>query len=105
MMRSTVSSRQEPYLMRTCALSLLLVSLLLPAASLAAPPFPGGVIDSTGRTAYLATPAGIEAIDLARGDLAWRRPDAHLPLLVAVDRLYALALTPGHEFSVVAFDL
>lgn len=83
----------------------LVVCALLPGAARAAPPFPGGLLDSTGRTAYLAGPVGIEAIDLARGERVWRSGEAHLPVLVAGDRLYALQLTPGHRFSVVALDL
>ncbi|MFO0927730.1 MAG: hypothetical protein U0736_11940 [Gemmataceae bacterium] len=82
-----------------------LLCVLLPAAHHAEPPFPGGVLDSTGRTAYLAGPNGVEAIDLARGDRVWHSGEAHLPVVVAGDRLYALELTPTNRLAVVALDL
>jgi len=82
-----------------------LAALLACTASPAAPPFPGGILDSTGRTAYLASEAGIDAIDLARGERIWQSRDAQLPLLVAGDRLYAVALAPTSRLAIVAFDL
>ena len=79
--------------------------LALPITCFAAPPFPGGVLDSTGRTAYLASEAGIDAVELARGDLVWQSREAHVPLLVAGDRLYGLALADSNRLGVVGLDL
>jgi hypothetical protein len=81
-----------------------LVLLPLPSAN-ASSPIPGGILDSTGRTAYLAGSSGIEAVGLARGDVLWKTDQAHKPLLVAADRLYAVALTGRNELHVVGFDL
>ena len=85
----------------TCVLLL----LALPGATFSSPPFPGGVLDSTGRTAYLASEAGIDAVELARGDLVWQSREAHVPLLVAGDRLYGLALADSNRVDVVGLDL
>lgn len=82
-----------------------LLTVTLAPSALASPPFPGGILDSTGRTAYLASETGIDAVDLARGDLVWQSREAHRPLLIAGDRLYALALSHGNRLAVVAFDL
>lgn len=79
--------------------------LSLPSLAFAAPPFPGGLLDSTGRTAYLGTPTGMVAIELARGEVVWETREAHRPILVAGDRLYALALSASNRLSIVAFDL
>src|SRR4051794_36290228 len=76
-----------------------------PALASAAPPFPGGILDSTGRTAFVRSSEGITAINLARGEVLWRRPEANVPLLVAGDRLYAVALSPANRLAVLAFDL
>ncbi len=83
----------------------LLLLLAAPALCLAASPFPGGVLDPSGRTAYLASEAGIDALDLAHGELLWQSREANLPLLVAADRLYALALSPDNSLAVVALGL
>jgi hypothetical protein len=83
----------------------LFVALLLPAAGRALPPIPGGILDTTGRVAYMAGTDAIEAIGLARGELVWRTTEAQHPLLVAGDRLYALAITPGNALQVKGFDL
>ena len=82
-------------------------SLLLVGSPLfaAAPVFPGGILDTTGRTAYVRSGEGIAAIDLARGDVVWHRSEAQVPLLVAGERLYAVALTPTNKLSILAFDL
>ena len=84
---------------------LLAAVLLLPGASQAGPPFPGGLLDSTGRTAFVTTPGGIEALDLTRGDVLWRTDRASQPLFVAGDRLYALALGLENQLFVCGFDL
>lgn len=69
------------------------------------PAFPGGILDTTERTAYLASEAGIDAVDLHRGEVRWQSPEAHLPLLVAGDRLYALAVADDARLAVVGLDL
>ena len=79
--------------------------LVGPALVSAAPVFPGGILDTTGRTAYVRSGEGIAAIDLARGDIVWHRREAQVPLLVAGERLYAVALNPANKLSILAFDL
>jgi hypothetical protein len=83
----------------------LLLSVAVAASSLAFSPFPGGVLDSTGRTAYLASPAGVDTIDLTKGDLVCRFVEIQKPLFVVGDRLYGLALSNNHRFAIVAFEL
>jgi hypothetical protein len=90
-----------PHLQR----SILVVLVLLPGVSRATPPLPGGILDSTGRTAYLASSAGIDAVGIARGELLWSTREAHRPLLVAGDRLYALVLSNQNLLHVRGFDL
>jgi hypothetical protein len=79
--------------------------LVGPALVSAEPVFPGGILDTTGRTAYVRSGEGIAAIDLARGDIVWHRREAQIPLLVAGERLYAVALNPTNKLSILAFDL
>ncbi len=79
--------------------------LLGPVAVGAAPPFPGGLLDSTGRTAYASTAGGVAAVDLASGDVQWQTRLASQPLVVAGDRLYALALGESNRLFVRGFDL
>jgi hypothetical protein len=66
---------------------------------------PGGILDTTGRVAYLAGTHGIDAVSLAGGERVWTTREAHHPLLVAGDRLYALALTDTNVLYVRGFDL
>src|SRR5438128_1992910 len=84
-----------------------LLAGLVPAALFAAPPsaaprpssapshgspFPGGLLDSSGRTAFLSSAGGgIQAVDLMTGDVLWHSNEAEVPLLVAGNRLYAQA--------------
>jgi hypothetical protein len=82
-----------------------LLLLLLPAMLPAAPPIPGGIPDSTGRAAYFSSSAGIDAVELAHGELLWFTHKAHVPLLVAGDRLFGLALTDRNLLHVRGFDL
>src|SRR5262249_6325441 len=89
--------------MRT--LPALLLAVLVPAAARANSPFPGGVLDSTGRSVYLAAGNGIVAIDLVGGDVRWRSDEASEPLFVVADRLYALAPTRTGRLFVRGFDL
>lgn len=79
--------------------------LVGPSLVSAEPVFPGGILDTTGRTAYVRSGEGIAAIDLARGDIVWHRREAQIPLLVAGERLYAVALSPSNKLSILAFDL
>jgi hypothetical protein len=83
----------------------LFLALLVPAAAQALPPIPGGILDTTGRVAYLTGSAGIDAISLAHGELVWRTTEAQYPLLVVGDRLYALAITDANLLQVKGFDL
>src|SRR5205807_4617303 len=87
------------------ALPALLLAVLAPAAAHAAPSFPGGVLDSTGRSVYLTAGNGIVAIDLAGGEVLWRSDEASEPLFVVADRLYALAPTRTGRLFVRGFDL
>lgn len=84
--------------------AVLLVLFLPPLRAGASPAFPGGVLDSTGRTAFVATDNGIEAIDLDTGVTRWQSRNASWPLLVAGDQLYALAFSRG-SLVVVGLDL
>lgn len=70
----------------------------------AGPAFPGGVLDSTGRTAFVAADDGVDAVDLETGLSRWKSQHAAWPLLVAGDRLYGLAFARG-AMTVVALDL
>src|SRR5229473_1044909 len=55
--------------------------------------FPDGVADAAGKTAYVANAAGgIDAIDLAKGELLWDTKEATKPLALLGDKL--LAQTP-----------
>src|SRR5262245_56280780 len=83
----------------------LLLTLLVSGAVRAEASFPGGLLDSTGRTAYLATGNGIAAVDLTTGAFRWRSTEATEPLLVAGDRLYALAGTRAGRLFVRGFEL
>jgi hypothetical protein len=96
--------------MRPVLLSALLLSLAAAAparaADLSAPTFPVGLLDHTGRTAYLASPqGGIDAVDLMTGDVIWQTSEAQVPLLAAGDRLYAQAGVKRNRLRVLAFDL
>lgn len=87
------------------ALPALLLALCVPATPGADTPFPGGVLDSTGRTVYLTAEGGIVAVDLAGGEIRWRSDEASVPLFVVEDRLYALATTRTSRLFVRGFDL
>jgi hypothetical protein len=86
-----------------------LLAALAPGAVSAAPAavrLPGGVADAAGRTGFLANPAGgLDAVDLATGDLLWDTKDACWPLLAADDRLFACARETRNSFRVVVLDL
>src|SRR5579872_3615325 len=92
-----------------------LLGMLLPAAQPAAPvapaasgqvPFPSGIADLAGRTAYLANPhGGIDVVDLTTGDLLWETSEAQRPLLLVGDRLYAQAGVKRNRLRILSFDL
>jgi hypothetical protein len=82
-----------------------LLVLLLPAMLPAATPIPGGVLDPTGRAAYFSSSTGIDAVELAHGELLWATREAQVPLMVVSDRLFALALTDRNVLYVRGFDL
>jgi hypothetical protein len=83
---------------------LLLLLLTVPTTATAGP-FPGGVLDPTGRVAYVASAAGIDAVGLDRGELLWRSREAQVPLTVANGKLFALGLHPTNQITVVQFQL
>lgn len=70
---------------------------------LAGQPFPGGFIDTAGRTAYVAGTDGVDAIDLATGTARWRSKHGQRPLFLAGDQLFALSVSKG-EFRIVGLD-
>lgn len=92
-----------------------LLGMLLPAAQPVTPvvqatsgqvPFPGGIADLAGRTAYLSNPhGGIDAVDLTTGDLLWDTSEAQRPLLLVGDRLYAQAGVKRNRLRILSFDL
>jgi hypothetical protein len=86
---------------RASALLLLLVPAMLPAASA----IPGGVLDPNERAAYFSSTTGIDAVALANGELLWSTKEAQVPLFVAGDRLFALALTDLNRLYVRGFDV
>jgi hypothetical protein len=79
-------------------------ALLLASPVWAGQAFPGGVLDPSGKAAYVAGPKGIDAVDLATGAARWRCTHAQKPLFVAGDQLFALSLGKK-EIHVVGLDL
>jgi hypothetical protein len=88
----------------------LILPVLLAATALtvlparAAPAFPGGVLDSTGRTAFVPTEDGVEAVDLETGLSRWKSREATWPVVVSGNQLVALAVSRG-SLTVVGLDL
>ena len=80
-----------------------LLLLLLAGPPALAAPFPGGILDATGKTAFVAGAKGIDAIDLATGEARWRSTHAQRPLFIAGDTLFALAYQ-ADSFAVVGLD-
>jgi hypothetical protein len=65
----------------------------------------GGVAAPGGEVGYLpAAGGGIEAVELAGGEVRWHRRGADLPLLALEDRLLAGAREAGGRLRVVALD-
>ncbi len=69
--------------------------------------FPDGVADAAGKTAYVANAAGgIDAIDLAKGELLWDTKEATKPLALLGDKL--LAQTPvkdkANQLRIIVLD-
>jgi outer membrane protein assembly factor BamB len=95
-----------------CGVSLLLLlaaSMPAPAADDAQSPaiIPGGVTDAAGKIGYLSLPkGGIVAVDLEKGDVLWESKEANRPLIVAGNRLAALATDKdkSNVLRVVAID-
>src|SRR5262245_16323639 len=79
-------------------------ALVIASPARAGQAFPGGVLDPSGKAAYVAGPKGIDAIDLATGAARWRSSHAQRPLFVAGDQLFALSLGKK-EMHVVGLDL
>jgi hypothetical protein len=71
-------------------------------------PIPGGVVDRTGRTAYVAAAGsgGVDALDLATGRRLWRVSEADWPLLATPERIIAARPIPdeSHTLEVVSID-
>lgn len=93
-MENTMTARRERG-RRIAAPALLVVSLAAPAA-LAQPAGPavlrpGIVIDTARREAYVMTPRGIDAIDVATGAVKWSSTAADKPLALVGDLLVAQA--------------
>ncbi len=66
----------------------------------------GGLIDATGRVGYVAAAnGGLEALDLATGDVLWQTVEAQRPLLIANGKLYAQAGVKRNRLRLMAFDL
>ncbi len=67
---------------------------------------PGGIVDPTGRTAYLANAhGGIDAVDLASGELLWETAEAQRPLMVLGSHLLAQAGVKRNRLRILAFDV
>jgi hypothetical protein len=68
--------------------------------------FPGGVLDVTGRTAFVAGADGaLEALDLLTGDVVWKTHEAQVPLLVVGDRLIAQAGVKRNRMRLLTLDI
>jgi hypothetical protein len=106
------------------ALLFALLIVLATAGPYRAADVPGGITDAEGRVGFLATPkGGIDAVNLATGEILWQTAAAQRPLCVVGNRLYAVAAVekkrplyymgflmlkppPGkHGFRIVGFDL
>jgi hypothetical protein len=85
-------------------LPVLLLALVTPA-KVAGSAFPGGLLDATGRMAYLGVGGAIAAVDLTAGEVRWTSELASEPLLVAGDRLYALGAGKSGGLHVRAFNV
>jgi hypothetical protein len=85
--------------------AVLLLALSGPGSPPAGATFPGGLLSTSGRAAYLGTEKGLVALDLTTGAVLWRSDLSHRPLFVAGDRLYSLALSGQNEARVVGHDL
>jgi hypothetical protein len=103
----------SPALLRRFAPGLVLaLPLLLGAAdkpSLVGPlAMPGGgVADADGKVGYFPnTTGGIDALDLATGQVLWSTQEANRPLLATKDRLYARTPVKGaaNQVRVVVLD-
>jgi hypothetical protein len=89
--------------------TLLVALVLVPAVhgkDATVTPLPGGIADPAGRTGFVASAAGgIDAVDLATGDVLWSTTEAQRPILVAGDHLYAQAGLKRNRLRILAFDL
>ena len=96
--------RSVRHAVRRLVFAWLVVGLTASAAA-AGPLLPCGVADPGGRTGFVANAhGGIDAVDLATGDLLWDVDGAKRPALAVDDRLYAWAPVDGNGLRVVAFD-
>lgn len=81
------------------------ISLAVLCVVAAGRPLPCGVADPGGRTGFLANAkGGIDAVDLATGDLLWDADAAKWPALAEDDRCFAWTPVMGNGLRVVTFD-
>jgi hypothetical protein len=67
---------------------------------------PSGIVDPTGRAAYVANShGGIDAVDLQSGELLWETYEAQRPLMVLGSHLLAQAGVKRNRLRILAFDL
>ncbi len=65
---------------------------------------PCGVADPGGRTGFVANAhGGIDAVDLATGELLWEAEGANRPALADDDRLFAWAPVEGNGLRILSF--
>ncbi|MGL4553940.1 MAG: hypothetical protein ACRC33_22500, partial [Gemmataceae bacterium] len=85
-------------------LTLLIVLAATALTARAGPAFPGGVLGSAGRTAFVAVEDGVEEVDLETGLSRWKSREATWPVLVEGTQLVGLAVSRG-SLTVVKLDL
>ena len=97
--------------MRSLSQAVRRLGLICMAASLSAGGAPAGevlpcgVADAGNRTGFVANArGGIDAVDLATGDLLWDVAGASRPALAEDDRLFAWTPVKGNGLRVLAFD-
>src|ERR1700736_6055757 len=98
-----IPMRSVPHFVRRFVLAWLTAGLT--AAAAPASPLPCGVADPGGRTGFISNPGGgIDAVDLATGDLLWNVDEAKRPALADGGRLFAWAPVKDNGLRVAVFD-
>lgn len=68
--------------------------------------FPGGLADAAGETGFIANPkGGLDAVNLATGEVLWHSDAASYPLVLHKDRLYAQERYDANPMRIVALNL